>query len=326
MKHTAHTALALALATLAGAAHAEVTLSGSVDFSVQNLDGDWRAGTAGAGRNQLTFAAKEDLGEGLNVFAHLQTRFKLTDGTISAGGNYASEAAKTSQLFRNAHVGLGGAFGEMRFGRLVMPLSLMNGDFDPFGTDYLASVHTEAIKATVRANGAIAYLSPTVAGFNAVVAVAGNYAQAAEAVPGTVPFGATLRYRSGALDLAVAHDLSYENLRTHGLYASYKFDNGVRLMTQYEHGDWSPLNTLTVARWSTGLNVPIGKLLLRAGYIRKMDEDAAKIGLGADYFMFQQTSFYSDISKTSGSGNADTALLSELNRKVRFEVGMRHRF
>lgn len=326
MNNTLHIALALALATLAGAAHAEVTLSGSVDFSVQNVDGDWRAGTAGAGRNQLTFASKDDLGEGMYVLTHLQTRFRLTDGTISTGGNFSSEAAKTSQFFRNAHVGIGGAFGELRFGRLVMPMNLVNGDFDPFGTDYLGGVHTDAIKATVRANGAIEYFTPTVGGFSAVVGIAGRDGQLASGARGMLPAGLNVRFKSNAADLAMAYDQNAENLKTVGLYASYKLPSGVRLMTQYERGDWSPTSDLKVGRWSTGVNVPVGKLLLRAGYIRKMDEDASKLGLGADYFMFKQTSFYSDISKQSGTGNASTALLSDLNRKVRFEVGMRHRF
>jgi hypothetical protein len=326
MNHTTRTALALAMAALAGTAQAEFSLTGSVDFAVQNTDGDWRAGTAGAGRNQLTFASRDDLGEGNYAFTHLQTRFKLTDGTISTGGNYGNEVAKSSQVFRNAHVGIGGAFGELRLGRLVMPMNLINGDFDPFGTDYLGGVHTDAIKATVRANGAIEYFSPTVAGFSAVVGVAGNNAQMATEAVGSVPLGTSLRYKDGDLDLAVALDRNVENLKTQGLYASYKLASGVRLMTQYERGDWSATRTLKVGRWSTGVNVPIGKLLLRAGYIRKSDEDASKVGLGGDYFMFKQTSFYSDISKQSGAGNQDTALLSDANRKVRFEVGMRHRF
>lgn len=314
------------LGALTGTASAQVTLSGSVDFSLRNLDGEWKAGTAGAGRNQFTISDKEDLGGGLYAFTHLQSRFRLTDGTISTGGNFGSEAAKTTQFFRNAHVGLGGGFGEVRLGRLVMPMNIVNGDFDPFGTDYLGGVHTDAIKATVRANGAIEYFTPTLNGFSAIVGVAGRDGQITSGAQGVNPFGFSVRYANGPIDAAMAYDKNAEDLKTVGVYATYKLDSGVKLMTQYERGDWSTTSDLKVARWSMGVNVPLGDVLLRAGYIMKKDEDASKVGVGADYFMSKRTSAYSDISKQAGSGNAQTALLTENNRKVRFEIGMRHRF
>jgi predicted porin len=314
------------LGALTGAASAQVTLSGSVDFSLRNADGEWKAGTAGAGRNQFTIADKEDLGGGLYAFTHLQSRFRLTDGTISTGGNFGSEAAKTTQFFRNAYVGLGGGFGEVRLGRLVMPMNIVNGDYDPFGTDYLAGVHTDAIKATVRANGAIEYFTPNLNGFTATVGVAGSDGQLVTGAKGVNPFGLSVRYAAGPIDAAMAYDKNAEDLKTVGVYGSYKLDSGVKLMTQYERGDWSTTSGLKVARWSVGVNVPMGDLLLRAGYILKKDEDVSKLGVGADYFMSKRTSAYSDISKQAGSGNAQTALISADNRKVRYEIGMRHRF
>ena len=93
-------------------------------------------GGSQSGYNAFTFSGREDLGGGMNAFFALNHRFSINDGHQQPT---ATPAATRNQFYRNAWVGLGGGFGDVRLGRMLMPLQDMNGGFDPFDTGYVGS-------------------------------------------------------------------------------------------------------------------------------------------------------------------------------------------
>ena len=169
----------IALATLtaaAGSASAQssVTLSGSVDAGVRRVGtatgNDWQMGGSGSGFNRFILSGREDLGGGMSATFSLQHRFNIQNGTI--GGTTFAQPANANVFWRESWVGLGGGFGDVRLGRILMPLQDMNGGFEPWGVSTVASVHTGGINATIRGNNVIYYRSPSMGGLSVHAAVA----------------------------------------------------------------------------------------------------------------------------------------------------------
>jgi predicted porin len=306
--------LALAvLSAFAGAASAQssVTLSGRVDAGVIRSGGEWSMGGSQSGYNAFTLSGTEDLGGGLRAFFALNHRFNINNGTINPGGNASGDR---SQFYRNSWVGLGGGFGDVRLGRILMPLQDMNGGFDVFDTGYVATTHTGGVLATVRANNAIYYRTPSLGGFFAHAAIAAGDQQVFTA-PSTYsqsterPMGFAVGYYAGPINGA--------DRKTTGLYLGYNagFAN---LMAQYENGDVSASND--VSRWSIGAKVPMGAVTFKVGYTNWSDEEVKKFGLGLQYDLSKRTNLYTNMGKVSGDGATSAA------KKTTFDVGVTHAF
>jgi predicted porin len=315
--------LALAvLSAFAGAASAQssVTLSGRVDAGVVREGGAWTMRGSQSGYNAFTLSATEDLGGGLRAFFALNHRFNINNGTINPGGNASGDR---SQFWRNSWVGLGGGFGDVRLGRILMPLQDLNGGFDPFDTGYTATVHTGGINATVRANNAIYYRSPSLGGFFAHAAIAAGDQQVFSTATQTYssgaerPIGAAIGYYAGPIRVALAYDRNAADRKTTALYAG--FNAGVvNIMGQLERGDISASDDVT--RWSLGAKVPLGAITFKAGFTRWSDEEIKKLGVGLQYDLSKRTNLYTNVGKISGDGASDTA------KKTSFDVGVTHAF
>jgi predicted porin len=313
--------LALAvLSAFAGAASAQssVTLSGRVDAGLIRSGGQWSMGGSQSGYNALTFSGTEDLGGGMRAFFALNHRFQIQRGTNNPGGNAGGD---NNQFYRNAWLGLGGGFGDVRLGRILMPLQDMNGGFDPFDTGYVASTHTGGIAATVRANSAIYYRTPNLGGFFAHAAIAAKDAQgfASGAYTNAIerPMGASIGYYAGPLRVGLAYDRNGADLKTVGLYGGFNagFAN---FMAQYEKGDLS--SSTEVDRWSIGAKVPLGAVTFKAGYTSWSDEEIRKLGVGLQYDLSKRTNLYTNVGKISGDNASSTA------KKTMFDVGVTHAF
>jgi predicted porin len=310
--------LALAvLSAFAGAASAQssVTLSGRVDAGLIRSAGQWSMGGSQSGYNALTFSGREDLGGGMNAFFTLNHRFAIQNGNVNPGGN----AADPQQFYRNAFVGLGGGFGDVRLGRMLMPLQDMNGGFDVFDTGYVATTHTGGVNATVRANSAIYYRTPSLGGFFAHAAIAAGEGQT---VPvGTSkserPTGFAFGYYGGPFRIGVAWDKERRDFKTIGLYGGYNagFAN---FMAQFEKGDVS--TSTDVKRWSIGAKVPLGAVTFKAGFTKWTDEDIKKLGVGLQYDLSKRTNLYTNVGKVSGNGASTDA------KKATFDLGVTHAF
>jgi predicted porin len=320
--------LALAvLSAFAGAASAQssVTLSGRVDAGVIRSNGQWSMGGSQSGYNALTFSGREDLGGGMNAFFTLNHRFRINTGEVNNPGG-------ASNFYRNVFVGLGGGFGDVRLGRMLMPLQEWNGAFDAFDTGYVSSTHTGGINATVRATNAIYYRSPSLGGLFVHAAIAAGEGQingecgCGVGATSERPVGFAVGYAGGPFRAVLAYDRNGVKEKTWGLYGGYNagFAN---FMAQYEKGD-KALGALDVARWSLSAKVPLGAVTFKAGYTKWSDEDVKKLGVGLQYDLSKRTNLYTDVGKLSGDGTilgATPAARSD-NKKAKFDIGVTHAF
>lgn len=328
----------LALAAFANAALAQsnVTISGGVDLGLQRINDAYSMGTAGSTRSNLTFTAVEDLGNGLKVTAVLNHRFRPDDGTLNPG---AVQTAGSTQFWRHSWVQLSSSFGAVRLGRYLSPLQEVNGAFDVWGTDTVATPHTGGINSGSRYNNLVEYRSPNLGGLQLVAGIATGEDNVNGAAIGSRapyhPAGIAVRYTAGPVDAALAWDRNGSGLKTIGAYGSYDF-GVVKLLAQFEKGDASagvsPVNGIgvppvkpgitKVSRFSVTAGAPVGAFVLKAGYGRYADEQVSKLCLGADYFLSKRTNLYADLGKLRG----DNPNLTSANRQTRLDLGLWHRF
>jgi predicted porin len=322
--------LALAvLGAFAGAASAQssVTLSGGIDAAIQRVNGDYNMSTGNSGRTNFTLSGREDLGGGMYAFFALNHRFSQNTGAINS-----------VNFWRQTWVGLGGAFGDVRLGRMLPVLQEFNGGFDPFGTETVGSTHTGGLNAglasAARINNAIYYRSPMLGGLqvHANIAAGDNNNAGGTGSAAERPVGLGARYAAGPLTFAVAYDRNGNDGKTKGIYGAYNF--GVaNVMFQWENGDCGALATVAgttwscgtgtttdVSVWSIGARVPMGAATFKAGYRSNSDLEQKKLGLGLDYSLSKRTIVYTDVAKQSGDGFSSTA------KKAQFDVGIWHRF
>jgi predicted porin len=377
--------LALAvLSALAGAASAQssVTLSGSVDAGVRRVGAvsnlnkaitDWSVTGSQSGYNNFTLSGIEDLGGGTRAFFSLNHRFNIGNGadngfTNGGGVGTTTRSGTTTPLiaepfWRQAWVGLGTGFGEVRIGRIQMPLQDMNGGFDPFATGTVGSTHTGGIAATVRANNAVYYKSPSLGGLTVHVAGAstdgqlnnteigsgptsnprGYFAQVGK-IPGDRPIGLNVRYAAGPVNVGVAYDKNAADMKTAGVYGSFDF-GAAKLMAQFEKGDNYTSGTVGAAvpneeikTFSIGLTAPLGPVTLRTGFLKiKSDltnRDASKFGFGGDYNLSKRTNLYATVGKWAGNrflsypvtAPVTAPVYAEAIKKAQFDFGITHRF
>ena len=321
--------LALAvLGTIAGAAQAQssVTLSGGVDLAIRRqgtaTGHDWNMATSGSSRSNVTLSGTEDLGGGMKAIFLLNHRFRPNDGAINVAGNSATQTPP--YFWRNSWVGLAGGFGDVRLGRIIMPLQDFNGGFEPWGGgDTVAGVvHTGGIQATVRATNTIYYRSPSLGGLQLHAAISAGEGQiAAECgcapINAERPIGLGVRYDAGPLSAAIAYDKNTADRKTIGFYGKYNLGIAT-LWGQYEKGDTSA--TTDVKRWSLSATMPFGAAVAKVGYSNRSDEDNKRFGLGLDYNLSKRTTLYTDFSKVSGNGATTAA------KKAQFDAGIWHRF
>ena len=329
--------LALAvLGAFAGtaAAQSSVTLSGGVDVGVARIDDDYKMQTAGSGRSAITFSGREDLGGGMFAGFTLNHRFRPNTGEINVAGNTTSSATTAANspqyFFRNAWVQLGGGFGDVRMGRMLMPLQEFNGNYEPFGTDTVGSTHTGGVKATVRATNTIYLRSASFGGLQLHAAMSAAEGQIGAECDSCTPLnkerpvGFGLKYDAGPISFAVANDKNSADQSTTGVYAKFAASFAT-FFFQYEKGD-VPRTTLagktfdSVKRVSLGTTIPMGAAAIKLGGTNWSEEKKKKFGLGLDYNLSKRTQLYTNVGKRSGDG------WSKLNQKAAFDVGVYHKF
>jgi predicted porin len=334
----------------AASAQSSVTLSGILDAGIRRQGTatgyDWNMAGSGSAFNNFTMSGREDLGGGMYAFFVLNTRFRINNGTINSA-DYGTGTGGASQagFFRQDWVGLGGNFGALRLGRMLMPLQEMNGNYDPWYGGYtVASTHTGGITATIRANNAIYYRSPNMGGLVIDAAIAAGEGQlqfetqnnfSSSAPPpanpggqGQRPIGFSLQYGAGPLKVGLAYDRNYADYKTAGLYGRYDF--GVAALNiQFEDGDGNIGSTATspkekVKAFSIAADIPMGPVMWKVGYLRYdsnlTGQDATKFGFGGEYNFSKRTLAYADIGKSSGDR------LSTAAKKTQMDIGLRHKF
>jgi predicted porin len=171
-------ALAVLAASGAAMAQSSVTLFGVVDagYSVGNgsVSDSTAMRTDRIGSSRLGFRGVEDLGGGMQASFHLEAGVANDSG---AGGNtntnnQASGGTTSGLTFnRKSTVGLITSMGEIRLGRDYSPQFYPDAQYDPFGTNGVASslIAYGSGFAAVRASNMFAYHSPNFSGFTVML-------------------------------------------------------------------------------------------------------------------------------------------------------------
>ncbi len=168
------TALAMGLT----AAHAEVTISGYGHVSVDSIKGCPTALVAGvctatgnsnntnvsSDATNIVLSASQDLGSGLKGIFSMQNFFKLDQNNGAGSANAMSGG--------NSSVGLSGSFGTVMAGNWDSGAKQNGGLFDLF-RNQIGDSRNADVNANRVAN-LLAYVSPTMSGFSALVAHSTN--------------------------------------------------------------------------------------------------------------------------------------------------------
>jgi predicted porin len=140
------------------------------------------------------------------------------------------------------------------------------------------------------------------------------------------PIGASIRYAAGPVNVGLAYDKNYADIKTVGAYGSFDF-GFMKLMGQFEKGDSSNnAGTLleNMKNYSIGIRAPLGPVTILAGAVRADSDldnrDGRKFAVGLEYSLSKRTNLYTNAGKSSGDRFTDA------QRKAAFDVGVTHRF
>lgn len=163
--------IALALTALPVAAMADVTVYGAIKGAVEN---DKIKGKASENRVQdygsrIGFKGSEDLGNGLKGIWQVETGVNI-DGT---GSTVKDNKVNNGWASRQSYIGLQGNFGAVMLGHLDGQLK-NHQEFDAWEYDEGVNGLKTFTRNDVRIKNAVAYQSPTFAGFDVLLAYSTN--------------------------------------------------------------------------------------------------------------------------------------------------------
>jgi len=360
----------------AAVAQSNVTMYGILDVNYMWQQGPTNVGTSAApiirqesvnaingghqSGNRWGVRGTEALGSGLNAIFALEAGFNIDSGTSGQGG----------RLFgRQAYAGLSGGWGAVVAGRLAT-FSSGTGDFDmigrvdPFLTGFgLANAGNTFISMnSLRVDNAVAYVSPTFAGFKAGLGYTTRIDGAETAPSGTNPkatiFGAN--WASGPFFAALTYDVvnntgsapdqkhlqiggtfDFGPVRLHGAWADQKNIGAISSLTGGS-GSFIVLPTglqnfdatswLLGATWTVTPAAKVfgsyqafnadGKQVVTGTSRTNFEPDYTIWGIGGTYDLSRRTNLYASYAWRDADGTLTGA---NFNAK-QFAVGVRHRF
>ena len=370
------------LSAFSGAALAQssVTLYGIVDVGYQWNEAPTNVGTTAAPRisqeswnainggyqsgNRWGLRGSEGLGGGWNAIFTLESGFNIDTGTQGQ----SSASASGGRLFgRQAYAGLSSGLGTLVAGRLAT-FSSGTGDFDmfgrvdPFSTGFgLASLGSTFISANaLRVDNALAYRSPTFAGFQAGVGYSTRI-DGAETAPQDTNISAFisgLSWELGPFYAVATYDQlnnigsnpDQKHLQIGGVFtigpfsinAAYADQSNISGVQAREVGTFIPLpaglSNYDATAWMLGGTATVGAFKFMAsvqwsngdggtrlapgGTPINFNPDYTVYGVGATYNLSRRTNLYAGY----GSRNADGTLLDNTFNGKQLALGMRHLF
>lgn len=320
---TSVAAAALIIASIGSAsAQSAVNITGLLDIGVK-YNGNPSAGTptyavARGNNNRITFSGAEDLGGGLTATFGLQHRFEPDTGTLE------NPSGGTSRPFwqGESRVGLRGGFGWIRMGRGLTAVQDPNGAYDVYGVATVASLQgvlTAGFNSDPaqsngagggRVNNGIFYQSPDLGGtvlrasFSPTEGVAGYKHRHT---------GLSAEYKAGALNAMAGWEKNSAGNSLVEIAGKYDFGRAIAFLG-FSHQD-----TIDSARDRTGVafgaRIPVGKLVIKAGYGRLKTKDFVGsqsatdtvLGTGVDYLLSKRTYLYADVARLK-TAEGSTAL------------------
>ena len=196
-------AVAAMLAMTAMGAHAQVTISGAIDTSLETVNtGDPGGKRTNVGGNTATgsrvvFSTREDLGGGLSAFSRFELGLRPESGDMLPGAN--------AFFGRTTIVGIESrAWGQVSMGRTGTPLVpfLNQTDFGSIG--YYGNNGSISQNIDARVSNGIFYQSPAMGGIT-LRAMASAPQNATEPLDLNSMRGVGAYYSKGKLNLAAAH-------------------------------------------------------------------------------------------------------------------------
>ena len=328
MKHRLNILLCagLAFVALSAAAQSSVTMYGRLDMSVGTRD-TGAGSTTQAMSGALTtprfgFRGVEDLGGGLKANFQFEQRVDLRTGATRNGFDRAST------------VGLAGAFGAVRAGRMltvyddVRGLANMHNVFDgtllspSFTTAYKLSSASKNDDYSLRPNNQLRYDSPKFGGFSGSV----TYAFEQAAGKGDTVLAYRLGYQVGNLEVALGHQNEKTVNRYTTLAGAYNF-GAFAMSAGYNVRDGAVAATGDDNEYNIGVEVPFGALKLSAGYATSKTKNVAQtskssgFGVGGTYALSKRTRLYAGYTKV------EEKMAGKVSGKdVILAAGVRHDF
>ena len=342
------TLIALAVLGVAGVAQAQsnVTIYGAVDINYVKSTGnpvtmDERY------NNRLGFMGTEDLGGGLKATFQLEHRFDLTTGQSKGRGDFEGAA----------NVGLAGAFGQVRFGRVNELSTETFRVIDPFQQYGVAGM----IETPLRGNdgeGRLSYTtrydSPVFNGFKfgASYTLKNNpdasldyygFGNSGDAVGTYKPnngYALSATYTNGPVYLVANYNKAVNawgayNWNVGGAYAF----GPAKLSLGYEQTRAKDFLDLNIKSWIVGASYTIGNGVINASYTSAdmtgvffgpFDGTQTKYGVGYTHNLSKRTALYANYAHTkfedsyyipSGGGIAPG-----VGSSSSYELGITHKF
>ncbi|MEC5409088.1 porin [Paraburkholderia sp. MPAMCS5] len=221
----------------ASAAHAQstVTLYGTIDTSIEltNPGSSWtpRLDSGAYRGSRVGLRGSEQLTSDTRLLFDLENGFSSADGTFSTPGSIFS---------RQAWIGVGAPWGEVRVGRQYSPIYIpFKGQLDAFGAGTIASGLNNLSKITPYTDNGITYLSPDIHGFTTTVMVALRDSGDGNGLSGDYE---TFAYRHGPFRISYARQQTHggTTLRSNLGGVSYRFGKATAFVSFFNGDGGSP--------------------------------------------------------------------------------------
>jgi predicted porin len=355
-------ALAVLAASGAAMAQSSVTLFGVVDagYSVGNgsVSDSTAMRTDRIGSSRLGFRGVEDLGGGMRAEFWLEAGVANDSGAGSATNSnnqavtgLASAGTQGLTFNRRSTVGLVTSMGELRLGRDYTPQFYPDAQYDPFGTNGVASslIAFQGGVTGARASNMIAYHSPNLSGFTVMLGTwMGEINQVAGAAANKSGDGNGIHVRYAQGPLAVSYASSTlksgatTETKTSTMGAAYDF-KVARVMFNSNVVTNTGQKDLRGAL--VGVTVPMGggtfkvsSALLEqdvasGGVVGALGTPVAstnRVAVGYVYPLSKRTSLFGTYARNTNSGGANRALngaaTAANGSSTGYDLGVNHTF
>ncbi|WP_232071530.1 porin [Paraburkholderia pallida] len=319
---------ALLFNTAIACAQSSVTLFGVVDaaFEYSSKTASSTGGNAGktfalvdsgVGPSSFGLAGKEDLGSGARA------EFMLVSGISVANGGFKS--SNGNFFGRQAWVGLGGTYGEIKAGEQYSPFFVALDESDPrqyseFGSALVLYVSNVNVTGAFNSN-AVSYTSPKLMGFQgsamfALGGEAGNFSAGRQ-------WSASLKYQSGAVLVnAAIYDGSGGGSVQTPIPSTRQFE-GRTVGAAYTFGSLTVKGSFVNYKvagsqndniYGGGIKYQVTPSVdVNSGVWYSSDRDdtanhSLMMAAGVDYYLSKQTVLYAQIGTVSNHGDMKTGL------------------
>ena len=341
--------VALAVLAASGAAMAQstVTLFGVADAAYSSGSGSvsnkTQLANSGYNSSRLGFRGVEDLGGGMRAEFWLEAGVANDSGQGSATNSnnqavtgLASAGTQGLTFNRKSTVGLVGKMGEIRLGRDYSPQFYPDAQYDPFGTNGVASslIAYGGGAAAVRASNMIAYHSPSLGGLTVMLGsyMGENNTGAAVGKTGDGS-GIHVRYAQGPLALGIASSTTKSgaatNVKTSTMGGSYNMGVATLMVNS---NTVSNTGAVDIKGMLIGAHVPMagGTFRFSSASLKQAAAQTKRMSVGFVQPMSKRTDLYATYARNSNSGGANRALNGAVTAanasSTGYDLGVKHSF